>query len=388
LEELFGGQVAGINQLQQQTILSLQSAVTKLDQVASGFEAAGTRTADAMGARLTEAVEAMEARQSRMNEQMTMFVEQLRDLVGRSQNETNDRLQATLNEIGEAARLQLATLRDQGDHASAQHAAREERVATQTHNMLSQLAGQVETAVGAIRGQAEQSATTQAEREQRISQQADEVAAKLAALTERLVAEVHAVAGEIGGAIEAMRGVTSDAVTRMNAGAETLYLAADQFAKAGQEVNSVLHGAKEVAERLAGAATDVSASAVNLREVSAGHAAARDGLAAMVVELKITVENAKREASLTEKMLVDLREVSKELADAQRDVPEYLNGVGQVLVEAQKEFQTGILAAVKKTNTEVWDAFHQAVKSLKDVIEDIDPDNWKNGRGNADTDRH
>ena len=40
LQELFGGQIAGINQLQQQTIQALQASVVKLEQMASNIETA------------------------------------------------------------------------------------------------------------------------------------------------------------------------------------------------------------------------------------------------------------------------------------------------------------------------------------------------------------
>ena len=80
LEELFGGQITGINQLQQQTIQALQAAVTKLDQMASTVEAAGTRTSETMGQKLADAIGGMETRQNIMNERMTEFVEQIRNL--------------------------------------------------------------------------------------------------------------------------------------------------------------------------------------------------------------------------------------------------------------------------------------------------------------------
>ena len=108
LEELFGGQITGINQLQQQTIQALQAAVTKLDQMASTVEAAGTRTSETMGQKLADAIGGMEARQNIMNERMTEFVEQMRNLIRDSQSETNQKLQATLKEIGEAVRAQIS----------------------------------------------------------------------------------------------------------------------------------------------------------------------------------------------------------------------------------------------------------------------------------------
>jgi len=168
LEELFGGQITGINQLQQQTIQALQAAVVKLDQMASSVEAAGTKTSEAMGQRLADAITSMESRQNLMNERMAEFVEQLRSLVRDSQTETNHKLQTTLAEIGEAVRQQISALKEQGDQASASHSEREGRIAVQTQEMLRQLSSQVDAVVGSLRTQSEQAETAQLKREQRI----------------------------------------------------------------------------------------------------------------------------------------------------------------------------------------------------------------------------
>jgi hypothetical protein len=303
LEELFGGQITGINQLQQQTIQALQAAVVKLDQMASSVEAAGTKTSEAMGERLADAITSMESRQNLMNERMAEFVEQLRSLVRDSQTETNHKLQTTLAEIGEAVRQQISALKEQGDQASASHSEREGQIAVQTQKVLRQLSSQVDSVVGSLRTQSEQAATAQVEREQRMAAQADETVAKLAALTESLMAEVRAIASEVRATVDAMRNVTSDAVTRMNSGAETLYLAADEFTKAGQGVAGVLQQATGITNKLAEAAGSVSASSTMLQGVVADYATTRETLAAMLAELRSTVENAKREANLTSDIL-------------------------------------------------------------------------------------
>jgi hypothetical protein len=260
LEELFSGQITGINQLQQQTIQALQAAVVKLDQMALSVKAAGTKTSEVMGQRLADAITSMESRQNLMNERMAEFVEQPRNLVRDSQTETNHKLQTPLAEIGEAVRQQISALKEQGDQASASHSEREGRIAVQTQEMLRQLSSQGDSVVGSLRTQSDQAATAQVEREQRMAAQAEETVAKLAALTENLMAEVRAIASEVRTAVDAMRNVTSDAMTRMNSGAETLYLAADEFTKAGQGVAGVLQQTTGITNKLAEAAGSVSAS--------------------------------------------------------------------------------------------------------------------------------
>lgn len=83
IQDLFGGQMAGIHQLQHHAIEALQVAIARLDQMTAGLDAAGQRATDAMAGKITEAIEAMDSRQRAMNEQMT-------DLVSRMHGSTSD----------------------------------------------------------------------------------------------------------------------------------------------------------------------------------------------------------------------------------------------------------------------------------------------------------
>ena len=371
LEELFGGQITGINQLQQQTIQSLQAAVFKLDQMASSIEAAGTKTSEEMGQRLADAITSMESRQNLMNERMAEFVEQLRSLVRDSQTETNHKLQTTLAEIGEAVRQQISALKEQGDQASASHSEREGRIAVQAQEMLRQLSSQVDSVVGSLRTQSEQAATAQVEREQRMAAQADETVAKLAALTENLMAEIRAIASEVRATVDAMRNVTSDAVTRMNSGAETLYLAADEFTKAGQGVAGVLQQATGITNKLAEAAGSVSASSTMLQGVVADYATTRETLAAMLADLSSTVENAKREANLTSDILVRIESASQKLGQAQKDAEEYLAGISEVIADTHSAFAASLKNVLGDGYREFYDRLSNATGLLRQAIEEL-----------------
>ena len=96
MEDLFGGQVGDINQLLQQTTTAMQSTVSRFDQLANNLSDAGKNAADVMSERLSVALESMEVRQLALNNTMTEFVSQLRDMVQSSQSETNDQIQQTL----------------------------------------------------------------------------------------------------------------------------------------------------------------------------------------------------------------------------------------------------------------------------------------------------
>ena len=52
---------------------------------------------------------------------------------------------------------------------------------------------------------------------------ADDTVAKLGSLTENLMVDVRTIIGEVRSTVDAMRSVTSDVVSRMNSGAETMF---------------------------------------------------------------------------------------------------------------------------------------------------------------------
>jgi hypothetical protein len=371
LQELFGGQITGINQLQQKTIEALQTTVAKLDTMASGIEVAGTRASDEMGKKLTEAMNAMESRQQLMNERMTEFVEQIRELVRTSQSETNQKLQDTLNQLGQAMSQQIGAIQAEGQKATDSQRAREAELAAQTREIVSLLGSQVQTTIGALRSETERAATAQTEREEQRTTQTNEAIARLAGLTETLMGDVRTLLVDVRSAIDAVRGVTTEAVTRMNTGAETLYLAADEFTKAGQGVSGVLNQATSVSDKLVQAASSVSASTTALQSVIADYANARATFATMLADLRGTVENAKNEASLTADVLSRIEKATQQLGHVQKDAEDYLAGVTEVLAKAQGEFATNLHGVLATSYREFYDRLSGATGLLRQAIEEL-----------------
>jgi hypothetical protein len=88
LQDLFGGQISGINELQQQTIAALQMAVTKLEQMAADLQSAGQKTTDTIAAKLLGAIDSMKMRQEVVNHQMVEFLGKIRAIASESQTAT------------------------------------------------------------------------------------------------------------------------------------------------------------------------------------------------------------------------------------------------------------------------------------------------------------
>jgi hypothetical protein len=331
LEELFGNQIGGINQLQQQTIESLAKASTALEGMATKIEAAGTNSSEAMAQKLAEAMVSMESHQRLMTDRMTEFVDQIRGLVRNEQAETNRAVQALVSELGEAAKSQMAALNDSRKQASEAQAEREK-----------ELAGRTEATVG-----------------------------NLAALSEELVGEVRGLTEEIRRTTGAMQTMTTDTIARMNIGSETLSKAAEDFSKAGQGVVGALQEANAASGTLSEASRSLASSSGVLKGVVDDHVAARESLASMVSELREIVEAAKREATITSNALSQIEASAEKLAGAQKQADEYLAGVTKVLTASHAEFSMALKNVLGDAHKEFFDRLTTATGLLRTAIEEL-----------------
>jgi len=332
IQDLFGGQIAGINQLQQQTVQALQVAVVRLEQMAANVDAAGKRASDAMSTKLTEALDHMEARQRVMNDHMSEFVAQIKTLVSQSQSETNQAMQAALGSFGENVSGLIEALKRDVERASASHAEREQRM---THS------------------------TTQA-----VSGLSEQIAS--------VVAQVAQMSAEMRTTVETLRATTTDAITKMNSGADTLYVAATDFAKAGQGVAGTLNQTATLTDRLTQASGALTSSSQTLQSLLADYATTKQALERMIGELRALVESAKKEASITGDVLSRIESASTALAQAQNNTDRYLERLSAALAEAHEEFAAQMRKTVGTANDDFFRSLSNATKLLGEGIQELD----------------
>jgi len=291
-----------------------------------------------MGERLGKALEAMDARQAAMNTQMGAFVEQIKALVSESQTESSKKLQDTLSAVGD----------------------------------------QVASVVEQLRKQAEQSAESQGERSQRFEQTTGQVIGSLSGQVEQLLAKSMETNRSLQNTVASFAQATDKVITQMNSGAETLYVAATDFAKAGQGVSETMNASATATEAIKVASTQLSSSTDGARAIFADYAKTRDVFAVMIEGLKDTFENAKRDASMTSEIISKIEAATQHLAVAQTQANEYLQSVSEVLVKAHESFGENVGNTLRDGNrlfqTELSTSVQLlsgAIKNLGDIVDDI-----------------
>ncbi len=299
MEEMFGGQLRGMSELLTQTAQAMQATSTRFDQLTNDIDIAGQKATEAMTERLNHAISSMEMRQTNLNSQMSEFVEQIRSAVSQSQTESAQKLQETLGKLGEQVAGVIGQIQDQ----SREHSV------SQAHAMNS-LSGHVE----------------------------------------ELITQLVKTSNELHVSVSTLTSATTSSIDRMNSGAETLAIAADDFARAGQRVTASMTATNDATGKLQSSAQLLGSATASIEKIFADYRRTSDAMASMLTELKITVESAKKEAGLTTQLVSQLKSAADQLGKVQQQTDTYLQGINKVLAETHQSFATEISKTIVVPN--------------------------------------
>lgn len=383
LNELFGGQISGINELNQRTAQTMESAVLKLEQLVVSLTDSGARTSQSMAdqmakaiidmearqgsitdstqalvqelrsaieqaqkatsegveasgkemaERMAGAIEAMERRQDAINERTREFVEQIKRLVDSSQTETSAKMQSTLEELGKQVGAMMEQLRESQRSSLEQGRAREEETA-----------GRTQQAVGAM---------------------TDSV--------ESVVKHIGEASARMQESVSALAAVTTSAISGMSDGAQQVNTATRNFANAGDRVSGVMGQAATVSTGLTGLTTALTAASTSFQQGLQDYKMQRDSVSGLVAELRSVVANAKTEASVTSDVLSRIESATQKLSQAQTQTERFMEGVATVLATAHEQFRSSVTKSLDKSNTEFHAKLSSAVGLLSASIKELD----------------
>jgi chromosome segregation ATPase len=318
MEEMFGGQFRNMSELLAQTAQAMQASASSFDKLAANMDTAGQNAAEAMAERLNHAITSMEARQGVLNKQMGEFVEQIRASVSQSQTESAQKLQETLGKLGE----------------------------------------QVAGVIGQIQDQSKKSSDTQSD-----------AVTNLSGHVETLIAQLVKTSGDLQSSVSALSSATTTSIDRMNSGAEMLVIAADDFAKAGQSVAGTMNATADATGKIQSSAQSLSTATASIQQMFADYRRTSDALAAMLSDLKTTMDTAKKEAGLTTQLVSQLKAAADQLGQAQHQADSYLQGVNKVLAEAHQSFTNEIMNTLQRGNGQFQQELTSAVDKLRGGIE-------------------
>jgi hypothetical protein len=331
LDDMFGGQISKLSNLNNETSASIQAAVGALQTLVSSLEESSRRSTDSMAERMTQAMENMEARQASINAQSQAFVEKIRSLVASSHSETHTKLQSTLESIGTEVASMLQALNQSQRSTFESHREREEQMVARTSSVVDTMSGSIEEAVK----------------------------------------EMSAATSKMAQTVEQLSRSTSSSIDKISSGADSLNITLGKFTAAGESVSQVLSQVTSMGAKLSEASGALSTGGSAMRELIADYQLQRNAIALLVTELKTTVEAARKEASLTGDVLARIQSATERLGAAQTQADHYLEGVSRVLGEAHSTFAAEVKRTLDRANSEFHTKLSSAVGLLSTSIEEL-----------------
>jgi uncharacterized phage infection (PIP) family protein YhgE len=329
---MFGGQMTGISEMLARTMEAMQDTAGRFEQLSANMDVAGKNASQAMAEKLDGALAFMEARQQSLNRQTSEFVEQIKGLVSHSQTENAESLRQTLSQLGD----------------------------------------QVVAVVGQLQEQSRVSMERQREDSRKFIDQTGETVGGLSREVENLIRQSSETTRSLLGGIDSLAEATHESIARMKSGAEMIYVAAGDFAKAGENVTASIHGASGAIDRIQTATQSLSTAMSGTVEVLEEYKKSRDVFAMMVTDLKSTIQNAKKEAFMTSDLVEKLEAAAAQLAASEKQAGDYLARVNEVLTKSHASFAENMERTLNQGNSRFHVELAKAVDLLAGGIRDLE----------------
>lgn len=393
MHSMFGSQMRGMSEMLVQTASTIQNASQRFDQLAGQIQQAGTGAADAMAWRMEDTLQQMQARQTEANDQMRLFIDQLKDSVAKGQSESAELTMGMMRELSESTSALVLGLRNQAHAAeqahSQQQAATSERLnsfldqmqasaarsqsesAEATQRMLGQLGDSASGMVQALQAQTQKAQEEHANLQSELTAKSSELMEQQSAQIARLADAVQQASVSMQSAVERLQTGAQATIDSMGHGAEKLYGASSRLGDNLDRMKTNSDGLNDMADKLTGSATTLGAALTVTQQVLGDQRLVRDALASLVGDLRETVELAKREASMSSGLVDSLQAASQRLTEAQRTTETYLQGVTDVLGEAHGAFAQQMMATMREGNKAFHEELAHATGLLKGAIQDL-----------------
>jgi len=264
-----------------------------------------------------------------MNEQLRMFIEELKQLMIQQQGETKNAMNETIQKVlGELE----AGIRSIAEERNKQIAQDQQRT-TDLTDSTKQLYGGLSENVAKLIEDIKQSTI---KTEENISQ---------------------------------IQRVSTSAISGMNDGAINMKLAAERFTDAGNAVTEVLEGSKNITVQMEQAAQSLQGTTSIIKDLLYKYEESRQASQSYVQELTALIATAKREAGVSEKIVADMQRIMDTLNSTEKLSTQYLDTVNSVLTTAFEKFNSEMLAQVTKINAENDKLMASSIGALRAAVE-------------------
>lgn len=332
-------------------------------------------------------------RQKERDEQMNRLLEHLKENISNTQAESVNATTQMLGKLGESTEKLVKQLEDQTEKARQEQVQRsaqqdasttelldnlkkhfqsaQSETASSTSALLTQLGEATQNLVKSLQDQGNQA---QLDHTQRMADLVDKITTVLGqnhAQVSRLTEVVTESSNAMRDSINRLQTSTNSNIEKMGTGAEMLHGASVRLTENLSAVKASTEGLGANAQQLVDASSNLSNALSAMQHALGDQKSVRDAIGMMVADLRNTVENAKKDASMTTELVANLERASGQLQKAQTDAGKYLSGISEVLAKAHSEFATQLRATLTDNNKAYQAELAQATNYLKGAIQDL-----------------
>jgi len=331
LEDTFGGQMRGINEQMQQSMNSMAAVQSSLQALLADITLTNERTASQMSGTLEDAMKKSADNQQLLTDQMREFVQDFRRLVTEEQNRSKEVMdEAVMKVLGEVASA-IQGLETVRKASAVEESGRNNRLATQTNQLVGGLTTQVETLLGAVSDQ-----VTKTQRN-----------------------------------IDVLGEVSLRAIDGMNQGALTMGSAAQRFETAGSSVADAFDRSTKVADTLASTAATLQAASSAVKHGFEQYDSTRKTVDTQVAALMGLIESVKKEAGVSQELVKSIKSSAEAMRQSESEARDHLDQVNVALVKAFSDFGNSLVSQVKSTIAETDRHLAQGTGHLNGVVQEI-----------------
>lgn len=171
------------------------------------------------------------------------------------------------------------------------------------------------------------------------------------------------------GTITKLGEVSLGSINRMESAAETIAIAADDFSKAGTGMTGILGQVGTVSSEINSATGGLTGASSSINAAASAYQMTNQQMAGMLQSLKEIVEIARREASMTQDQIGQIKAAANALGAAENEATAYLDSVSQVLITAHQKFADSITDTLRAGNAEFHTQVSAATGLLRNAIE-------------------
>ncbi|HEC0482132.1 anti-phage ZorAB system protein ZorA [Pseudomonas aeruginosa] len=331
LEDTFGGQMRGINEQMQRSMDSMAAVQASLKGLLSDIRNTNEHAASQMSGTLEETMKKAADNQQLLTEQMREFVQDFRSLVTEEQSKSKHAMNEAITKVlGEVATA-MEGLESVRKASAAEESGRNDRLATQTNQLVGGLTTQVESLLGAVSDQVSK--------------------------TQRN--------------IDALGDVALRAIDGMNQGALTMGSAAQRFETAGTAVTDAFDRSTKVADTLATTSASLQAASTAVQRGFEQYDSMRKTVDTQVAALMGLIESVKREAGISQDLVNSIKTSAEAMRQSETEAREHLDQVNAALVNAFSDFGNALVSQVKSTIAETDRHLAQGTGHLNGVVQEL-----------------